>query len=57
MCTENESYREREKKLVGGGGQGRCEQEVKLVKINKKKIFWGGGGGIRVDVNGQVKLL
>ena len=34
------------------------------MKIQKKKYFWGGGrgvglggGGVRVDVNGEVKLL
>ena len=41
--------------------------EVKLVRKFKKKkkiFFWGGGlggrvglGGVRVDVNGEVKLL
>ena len=37
--------------------------EVKLVRKFKKKIFlggWGVGvglGGVRVDVNGEVKLL
>ena len=35
MCTKNESYCEKEKKLGGGGG----------------------GRGVRVDVNGEVKLL
>ena len=41
MCTKNGSYCEKEKKSVGGGSQ------------------WGGGGGVgvRVDVNGEVKLL
>ena len=53
----------------GGGGQGGCElRSETFVKIQKKKIFffWGGGrlvggvglgGGFRVDVNGEVKLL
>ena len=33
------------------------------MNIQKKKFFWGGGGvgsgwgGVRVDVNGEVKLL
>ena len=35
--------------------------EVKLVRKFKKKIFFGGVGvglgGVRVDVNGEVKLL
>ena len=51
---------------VGGGGQGGWEQRIEaFVKIQKKKkFFFGGGGGggvggqsIRVDVNGEVKLL
>ena len=53
---------------VGFGGQGGWEQRSEAcVKIKKKKIFffcWGGGGGgfglgggVRVDVNGEVKLL
>ena len=41
------------------GGQGGCElRSEALVKIQKKKFFfWEGGGGIRVDGNGEVKLL
>ena len=53
----------------GGGVQGGCElRSEAFVKIQKKK--WGGGGrrvgrrvgggrvgGVRVDVNGEVKLL
>ena len=30
------------------------------MKIQKKKFFWGGGGsgwGVRVDGNGEVKLV
>ena len=31
---------------VGLGGQSRCERRIEgFVKIQKKKIFWGGGGG------------
>ena len=49
----------------GGGGQGRCEwRSEAFVKIQKKHFLgggggWGGGGGsgVRVDVNGAVKLL
>ena len=52
--------------MRGGGGQGGCElRSESFVKIQKK---WGGGGGqvgrgrvwgggFRVDVNGEVKLL
>ena len=45
-----------------GGGQGRCEQRSEVfVKIKKK--LWGGGGsglgggGVRVDVNEELKFL
>ena len=49
----------------GWGGQGGCERRIKVfVKIKKKKIFfWGEGGGggrvggVRVDVNREVKFL
>ena len=50
--------------MVQGGG---CEQRSEaLVKIQKKKLFFGGsgerggpvgGGGVRVDVNEEVKFL
>ena len=56
--------------LGGGGrvegGQGGCElRNESFVKIQKKmggvRLGWGvgfgGGGGFRVDVNGEVKLL
>ena len=52
------------------GGQDGCERRIKvIVKIQIKKIlffFWGGGGGgggggpvggVRVDVNREVKFL
>ena len=48
------------------GGQGGCEwRSEAFVKIQKKYIFFGGWGlgsgggfgGVRVDVNGEVKLL
>ena len=52
------------------GGQGGCElRSEAFVKIQKKIIFFGGGGvgvggqvrgggvRVRVDVNGEVKLL
>ena len=65
MGTENLSFCENSTKKifffcggVGGrrvGGQGGCELRSKVfVKIQKKKIFRGGGGrggGVRVDVN------
>ena len=50
-----------------GLGQGGCERRSKVfVRIQKKKLGGGGvrvgwgsgcGGGVRVDVNGEVKLL
>ena len=50
-----------------GGGQGGCERRIEVfVKIQKKKFFWGGGsggvglmggGGVRVDVNEELKFL
>ena len=60
-----------------GRGQGGCERRIEVfVKIQKKKIFWGGGsggrggggvggsvggvwlgGGVRVDVNEELKFL
>ena len=52
---------------IGGRGQGGCERRIEVfVKIKKKKIFWGGGsggvegevgGGVRVDVNEELKFL
>ena len=47
----------------GGGCQGRCEQRSEVfVKIQKKNIniFFvggGGGGGVRMDVNVELKFL
>ena len=52
----------------GGGGQGGCElRSEAFVNIQKKKFFGGGGvrsggggggrEGVRMDVNGEVKLL
>ena len=54
---------------VGLGGQSGCERRIEVfVKIQKKKIFFGGGGGsvgggrgrvggVRVDVNEELKFL
>ena len=52
------------------GGQSRCERRIEVfVKIPKKKIFFLGGGGVggggvarvgggvRVDVNEELKFL
>ena len=52
----------------GGGGQDGCERRIKVfVKIQKQFFFlWWGvgsgggrvwGGGVRVDVNREVKFL
>ena len=54
--------------MLGGGGQGGCERRIKVfVKIKKKKNEGGGlvrggvglvwGGGVRVDVNEELKFL
>ena len=56
---------------VGLGGQGGCERRIEVfVKIQKKKNFFflggggsgvgrmgGGGWGVRVDVNEELKFL
>ena len=53
---------------VGLGGQSGCERRIKVfVKIQKKKFFFlgggggggggGVGGGVRVDVNEELKFL
>ena len=51
---------------VGLGGQSGCERKIEVfVKIQKKNIFFGGGsvggggvgGGVRVDVNEELKFL
>ena len=48
---------------VGLGGQGRCEQRSEVfVKIQNNNFFWGrgsgwGGGGVRMDVNEELKFL
>ena len=37
-----------------GRGQGGCERRIEVfVKIQKKKFFLGGGGGVRVVLGGQ----
>ena len=44
----------------GGVSQGGCEQRIEVfVKIKKKKIGWVGlgGGGVRMDVNEELKFL
>ena len=50
-----------------GGGQSGCERRIEVfVKIQKKKILGGGGsgvsgggvgGGVRMDVNEELKFL
>ena len=48
--------------MGGGGGQDGCERRIEVfVKIQKKKIWGGPGGGrggrvgVRVDVNEELK--
>ena len=41
------------RKSQGGGGM--CTKNGSYCE--KEKSQWGGGGGVRVDVNGEVKLL
>ena len=52
--------------VVGGGGQGGCERKIEVFCENSKKnnFFFGGGGGsgsgwggVRVDVNEELKFL
>ena len=45
---------------VGLGGQSGCERRIEVfVKIQQKDFFWGGGGGwgVSVDVNEELKFL
>ena len=54
---------------VGLGGQGGCERRIEVFVKIQKKNFWGGGGGgsgggsgsgwggVRVDVNEELKFL
>ena len=48
----------------GWGGQSGCERRIEVfVKIQKKNLGggrggrWGVGGGVRVDVNEELKFL
>ena len=40
----------------GLGGQGGCERRIEVFVKIQKKNFWG-GGGVRVDVNEELKFL
>ena len=50
---------------VGGGGQDGCERRIGVFVKIQKKMGWGGGrgvvgsggGGVRVDVNEELKFL
>ena len=53
MCTKNGSYCENEKKREKVRGRGSVQRMEVIVK--RKKIR--GWGGVRVDANGEVKLL
>ena len=49
------------KKRLGGGsgwgGQGGCERRIEVFVKIQKKIWVGVVGGVRVDVNGELKFL
>ena len=53
-CSKNGSYCENIKKWEkkSGGGVGGCVQRMEVI-VKRKKSQWG----VRVDVNGEVKLL
>ena len=52
ICTKNGSYcDEKEKKSVGGGGQGRCERRSEA--FVKLKFFFFLGGGVGLGGGGQ----
>ena len=53
MCTKNGSYCENEKREKQSGGMGMCTKNGSYCEKEKKS----GGGGVREDVNGEVKLL
>ena len=43
---------------LGGGGQGGCERRTEVfVKIQKINLGGGVSGGVRVDVNEELKFL
>ena len=52
MCTKNVSYCENKNKKGGGRGQEGCVQRMEVIVV-KRKNSWG----VRVDVNGKVKLF
>ena len=51
MCTKNGSYCENEKRKKKSGGRGMCTKNGSYCEKEKKS------GGVRLDVNGEVKLL
>ena len=53
MCTKNGSYCENEKREKKSGGRGICTKNGSYCEKEKFR----GGGVVRVDVNGEVKLL
>ena len=58
MCTKKGIYCENEKneRKSQGRGSGGCVQKMEVIVKRKKKSGWG-GGGVTVDVNGEVRLL
>ena len=56
MCTKNGSYCENEKREKKSDGRWGCVQRMEVIVKRKKRQGGRGGGGVRVDVNGEVKL-
>ena len=55
-CTKNGSYCENVKKGRKSQGEGGMCTKIGSYCEKEKKVSWG-GGGVRVDVNGEVKLF
>ena len=53
MCTKNGSNCEKKEREKVSGERG-CVQRIEVI-VNRKKSL--GGGGVREDVYGEVKLL
>ena len=57
MCTKNGSNCENEKKRDKVRWEGMCTKNGSYCEKKKNAGGGGGGRGVRVDVNGEVKLL
>ena len=55
--AENGSYCENVKKRGKKSGGRMCTKNGSYCEKEKKSVRGGGGGGVRVDVNGEMKLL